>query len=119
MPEARPRELLEYQRPDGSIPFREWFVHLNEIDPGTAAKIGKYLERVKQGNLGNAKLLPGCEGVLELVMDFGPGWRVYFAQAGTTILLLLLGGNKRSQQKNIDTSVMYWREFKARNRRLT
>ena len=50
-------------------------------------------------------------------MDFGPGWRVYFAQAGAVIILLLCGGQKRGQQKDIQTAVEYWREFKRRNGR--
>jgi putative addiction module killer protein len=115
MTEARVRELLEYEKPDGTKPFREWFDHLIAADPSTAAKIGKYLGRLQLGNMGNAKLLPGCEGVRELVMDFGPGWRAYFAQAGAVTLLLLLGGNKRSQRHDIQTAVKYWREFKMRN----
>jgi len=117
MPEAIPRELQDYELSDGKKPFREWFHRLQEKDPVTAVKIVKYLDRIGMGNLGNAKLLPGCEGVWELVMDFGPGWRVYFAQAGTVILLLLYGGNKRTQKKDIQTAVEYWREFKLRNGR--
>ncbi|MGH7442066.1 MAG: type II toxin-antitoxin system RelE/ParE family toxin [bacterium] len=115
MPEAKLRELHDYEKPDGSKPFRQWFDHLVETDPVAAAKIGAYLGRLKLGNLGNAKLLPGCEGVWELVMDFGPGWRVYFGQSGAVIFLLLTGGNKRSQRQDIDEAVKYWREFKLRN----
>jgi putative addiction module killer protein len=116
MPETRPRELLDYEKPDGRKPFREWFDMVLERDPATASKIAKYLARIQSGNMGNAKLLPGCEGVCELVMDFGPGWRAYFAHSGAVTILLLTGGNKRGQQKDIGTAVDYWREFKQRNR---
>jgi putative addiction module killer protein len=116
MPETKPRELMDYEKPDGKKPFREWFDHLLEKDPVTAAKIAGYLARIQSGNMGNAKLLPGCEGVRELVMNFGPGWRAYFAQAGAVVILLLMGGSKRGQQKDIGTAVAYWREFKQRNR---
>ena len=116
MADIRVRELKDYEAVDGKKPFREWFDRLLERDPGAAAKIATYLTRVKLGNLGHAKLLPGCGGVWELVMDFGPGWRIYFAQAGTAILLLIWGGNKRTQKKDIITAVKYWLEFKQRNR---
>lgn len=119
MPETKPREFMEYQEPDGSIPYRDWFIRLIENDRLAAVKIEKYLARLQQGNFSNAKLLSGCGGVWELVIDFGPGWRVYFAQAGTKIILLLLGGSKKSQQKDIKTSVGYWREFKRRNKEQT
>ena len=115
MTEAKSRELLDYVKPNGSKPFREWFDRVIGKDPSSAAKIAKYLGRIQLGNMGNAKLLPGCEGVWELVMDFGPGWRAYFAQAGAVTILLLTGGNKKGQQQDIDTAVKYWREFKLRN----
>ena len=119
MGETRPRELIEYQAPNGSIPYRDWFIRLIAKDSLTAVKIEKYLTRLQQGNFSNAKLLSGCEGVWELVIDFGPRWRVYFAQAGTKFILLLLGGSKKNQQKDIKTSVGYWREFKKRNKEST
>jgi putative addiction module killer protein len=117
MPEAIPRQLKDYERPDGIKPFQEWIYQVKEKDPSTAVKIYSYVDRIQLGNMSNAKLLPGCEGVWELVMDFGPGWRVYFAQAGAVIILLLCGGQKRGQQKDIQTAVEYWREFKRRNGR--
>jgi putative addiction module killer protein len=116
MAETKPRELKDFENLNGKRPFREWFGHLIESDPASAVKVGKYLERLKQGNFSNAKLLPGCGGVWELVMDFGPGWRVYFALAGAEIILLLWGGNKRGQQKDIQAAMEYWTEFKQRNR---
>ena len=119
MAEARPRELKDYEKRDNRKPFRKWFDRLIKNDPVTVVKIGRYLERLKQGNFNNAKLLPGCGGVWELVMDFGPGWRVYFALTGHEIILLLWGGNKRGQQKDIKAAVEYWLEFKRRNRGLT
>ena len=118
MQEARPRELKYYERPDGIKPYQEWIDHLKEKDPSTAAKIHRYAARLGMGNFSNAKILPGCEGVWELVVDFGPGWRVYFGQAGTAIVLLLNGGSKKDQQGDIETAVEYWQEFKQRNRGL-
>ena len=114
MAETKPREIKYYQKVGGQIPFFEWYEHLLQQDQTTAAKINRYLDRVELGNLGNAKLLPGTGGVFELVMDFGPGWRVYFGQAGPVTLLLLLGGNKRTQKMDIQTAVEYWKDFKKR-----
>jgi putative addiction module killer protein len=107
---------LYYQKAGGEIPFLEWVEYLREQDPSTVSKILGYLTRVQLGNLGNAKLLPGTGGVSELVMDFGPGWRVYFGQAGPLVVLLLLGGNKRTQPKDIETALKYWNDYKKRRR---
>jgi|GEM_PF-3862042 len=65
MPEAIPRQLKDYERPDGIKPFQEWIYQVKEKDPSTAVKIYGYVDRIQLGNMSNAKLLPGCEGVWE------------------------------------------------------
>lgn len=114
MAETRPRDIKYYETANGRIPYAEWYDHILGQDPSTATKINHYLDRVESGNLGNAKLLPGTGGVFELVMNFGPGWRVYFGQAGSVVVILLLGGNKRTQSRDIGTAVEYWNEYKKR-----
>ncbi|SRR5665213_932800 len=116
MPEPKPSELKYYERPDGKKPFGEWYSALISKDATTAAKVGKYLSRLEQGNWSNAKILSGGQGVWEMVIDAGPGYRVYFAQAGNTIVLLLLGGSKKEQQKDIQRAIELWDEFKERNK---
>lgn len=68
------------------------------------------LARVRLGNLGDCK--PVGEGVSELRVDYGPGYRVYFGQKGRTLVVLLCGGDKRTQDRDIRLAKLYWREFK-------
>jgi putative addiction module killer protein len=65
------------------------------------------------GNFGDHK--PLSDGVWELRIDHGPGYRVYYAQAGRRVLLLLIGGDKRRQQADIETAVRYWQDWQRRN----
>ena len=68
------------------------------------------LDRLELGNFGDCK--PVGEGVLELRLDFGPGYRVYFAEDGPIIVLLLIGGDKNTQTKDIKTAKAYWQEHR-------
>jgi putative addiction module killer protein len=65
------------------------------------------------GNFGEHK--PLSDGVWELRIDHGPGYRVYYAQAGQRVLLVLIGGDKRRQQADIETAVRYWQDWQRRN----
>lgn len=80
----------------GKSPFEEWFNHLNTQ---AAAKITTSLYRLEQGNTSNAKGVG--EGVFELKVDFGPGYRIYFGYKDNTIIILLGGGTKQRQQNDI------------------
>ena len=77
-------------------------------------KVLARLDRLENGNFGQCRALQS--GVWELKIDHGPGYRVYYSQAGKTILLLLCGGDKRTQQADIERAVMYWKEFKSRQK---
>ena len=70
------------------------------------------LDRLEKGNFGDCK--PVGEGVLELRLDFGPGYRVYFAEESATIVLLLIGGDKSTQIKDIRTAKTHWQEYRKR-----
>ena len=72
------------------------------------------LDRLENGNFGQCRALQS--GVWELKINHGPGYRVYYGQAGKTILLLLCGGDKRTQQADVVRAVMYWKEFKSRQK---
>jgi putative addiction module killer protein len=97
------REFVE----DGRSPFAEWF---DSLDAVTAARVDKYIRRLEAGNFGSAKILQ--EGVFELKMDFGPGYRVYFGRDGKTIIILLGGGSKRRQSADIATAIERWKRYK-------
>lgn len=106
---VKPREIQRYLTPDGKIPFDEWFDNLR--DTKAKDKIVVRLERVKLGNLGDYRSVG--QGVYELRIDFGPGYRIYFGQSGTTIVLLLCGGDKSSQQQDISQALEYWKAYRS------
>ncbi len=103
-------ELRYYQRSNGEQPFTEWLQGLR--DQEARSRVESRLARVAVGNLGDVE--PVGEGVLELRIDWGPGYRVYFARLGQVIILLLLGGDKRTQQKDIKRAKSYFEDYKAR-----
>jgi len=102
--------LQEYTE-GGRSPFGDWF---NELEPTTAARIDRYIRRMEAGNFGAAK--PLRDGVFELVMDFGPGYRVYFGRDGRTLVILLGGGSKRKQSADIAAAVERWKTYKTNKR---
>ena len=107
--EPTPRELLNYITEDGRCPFEDWLNGLKDVSG--RALIRKRLNRVRLGNLGNVRSLG--DGVLEFKVDFGPGYRVYFGEDGPRIVVLLIGGDKGSQQRDILKAKEYWRDYNA------
>ncbi|GET40775.1 type II toxin-antitoxin system RelE/ParE family toxin [Microseira wollei] len=108
--EAQPREIQNYQTADGRSPFEEWLGSLRDLK--TTVKIEKRLQRVKLGNLGDYRSVG--EGVCELKIDYGPGYRVYFGKIGSTIVLLLCGGDKSTQEQDILKAKEYWKDYERR-----
>lgn len=94
-------------RRGGVHPFQEWLRSLR--DAQARARIRTRLDRLALGNMGDHRPLDG--GVYELKIDWGPGYRVYFGKAGQTIVLLLCGGDKRTQQQDIKTAKAYFKEY--------
>ncbi len=76
------------------------------------ARIAQRLTRLEAGLFGDCKRVG--TGVMELRIDYGPGYRVYFARHGATVILLLLGGDKRKQEHDIAQAKSYWQDFKTR-----
>lgn len=109
--DAIPKTLLFYEREDGSVPARDWLDDLERGDEPTYDRIIRFLERVEEGNTSNFRAVG--EGVTELKMDFGPGYRIYFGQHGTELVVLLVGGDKSTQDKDISTAKDYWRDYNA------
>lgn len=107
--EATPREIVSYLTTDGRNPFEEWYSSLK--DQKAQAKIKSRLDRVRLGNLGDYRSVG--EGVYELRIDYGPGYRVYFGQIGSTIVLLLCGGDKSTQQQDIRKAIEYWTDYRS------
>jgi putative addiction module killer protein len=108
--EAQPREIRNYRTVDERIPFEEWLDSLR--DRRARAKIRNRLTRVESGNLGDYRSVG--EGVFELRIDYASGYRVYFGQIGSTIIVILCGGDKSTQEQDILTAKEYWRDYERR-----
>ena len=108
--ETQPRDVRRYITEDGRIPFAEWLESLR--DKKAYAKINERLRRVNLGNLGDFRSVGG--GVFEFRIDSGPGYRVYFGQIGSIVVLLLCGGDKSTQDRDIREAQKYWRDYEKR-----
>ncbi|NJO12782.1 MAG: type II toxin-antitoxin system RelE/ParE family toxin [Gammaproteobacteria bacterium] len=82
-------------------------------DVRTCARIAARLERLTDGHFGDWKSIGG--GVYELRVDAGPGYRVYYGRDGAAIILLLCGGDKSTQRRDIERAHAYWKDYKARS----
>lgn len=104
-------EIRYYVGASGDEPFADWFADLEAV---ARAKVTRAIARMEQGNFSNVKTVG--EGVLEYRIDFGPGYRVYFGRDGDTLVILLTGGTKKRQQRDIDAARAYWLDYKQRKR---
>lgn len=111
MREAAPREIEIYLTEEGRAPFAEWLDSLRDIRG--RAKIRTRLDRVRLGNFGDVASVG--EGVEELRIDFGPGYRVYCGQVGSKVVLLLCGGDKSTQTQDVLQAKSYWKDYKKRS----
>jgi putative addiction module killer protein len=105
-------EVRRYVAPTGSDVIGDWLASLTDLK--ARARIAARLDRLLLGNYGDCKALR--EGVSELRIDWGPGYRVYYAMAGRTCVLLLCGGDKRRQSSDIKRAIEYLKDFKERTR---
>jgi putative addiction module killer protein len=102
-------EVLEYLDAAGRSPVKRWF---DRLDANASAKVTFAITRISQGNLSNVKAVGG--GVFEFKIDFGPGYRLYFGRDGERIIILLGGGTKKRQQRDIEAAIANWRDYKRR-----
>lgn len=103
-------ELRYYQTSTGRQPFVEWLEGLD--DRQARARIETRLARAATGNFGDVEALG--DGVSELRIDWGPGYRIYFARVGQVTVLLLCAGDKRTQPRDIARAKAYFKDYKAR-----
>ena len=108
-------EVRVYQTPDGCSPFNDWLARLRDFR--AIEKIDARIARLRSGHFGDCKAVG--EGVLELRVHYGPGYRVYFARQGTSIVLLLCAGDKATQSRDIARAKRYWRKHRNANRPLS
>ena len=98
--------VREYLDDIGRSPFRQWLVGLDQV---ARARIQARILRFELGNLGDHKQVGG--GVWEARLDFGPGYRIYFGRSGRDLVLLLVGGDKGSQRKDINLAKEFWATY--------
>lgn len=103
----------EYVRPDGSIPYRDWF---DRLDGQAAAKVAVATLRLAMGNTGSVKWFAG---IGEYRIDWGPGYRVYLAKDGEQLIVLFGGGTKKKQSVDIARARDLHAEYKSRKKALT
>ena len=104
-------EIEEFET-NGRSPFGTWF---DKLDSVPAAKIVIALTRLKVGQHSKVKSVGG--GVKEYKIDFGPGYRIYFGMDGDNLIILLCGGDKKTQGKDIEKSKIYWQDYKDRKKK--
>ena len=107
-------ELRDYLDPAGRRPIRRW---LDGLDSVTRARVARAFVQLSLGNLSEVKSVGG--GVLERRLNFGPGYRVYFGRDGEALIILLIGGIKGRQQRDIATAHACWEDYKRRKRGMT
>jgi putative addiction module killer protein len=104
-----PVQVLEYVDSGGRSQFKSWF---DRLEASAAARVVTALARLEQGNWSNVKSVG--RGVHELRIDFGPGYRVYFGTRASSIVILLGGGTKNGQQRDIARAYDSWLEYRRR-----
>ena len=102
-------ELRRYQTADGHVPYSEW---LRDLDDSTVGRVVACVARMKSGNFGKSE--PVGQGVSELKLDFGPGYRVYYIRDGQTVVILLCGGDKGSQRADIRQAQEFALDYRRR-----
>ena len=104
--EPRVRAIVIYETASGKAPYQDWFEGLGKREQ---IIIDARLTRLRQGNLGSFRSVGN--GVKELKIDFGPGYRIYFAEDGDKIVVLLCAGDKGSQSNDIREAQEYWADY--------
>ncbi len=105
--QIRPREILYYTTANGRIPYRQWYTKIK--DQKTQIAISNRISRLRSGNFGDFKRLD--KDLYELRIHHGPGYRIYFGVFQNDIVILLCGGIKSSQQRDISRAQNYWNDF--------
>ena len=103
------KDLEIYVSKDGKAPFVDWLESLK--DKKVKHRVQERLDRVALGNLGDFKPITNGHGVSELRLSFGAGYRVYYGEKGSKLIILLCGGSKSTQKKDIKKAINYWLDY--------
>jgi putative addiction module killer protein len=106
--EIEPLRLEEYLSPNGHSPFGRWFRSLDSISQKV---VDKRLARLESGILGDFKYF---DSIFELRIDYGPGYRIYCAKKDKSWILLLVGGSKGTQERDIEVAKQNWKNYQKR-----
>lgn len=101
------KQVKIYETPDGKKPFTIWLESFKDVK--TKRRIDSRLDRLEFGNFGDRKLVG--DGVYELRLDFGAGYRIYYGEIGNVIVLLLLGGDKSTQERDVKQAKIYFKNY--------
>ena len=105
-------QIRTYLTEDGRSPYDDW---LDGLDRKVRARVQTRISRMELGNLGDHKPLKGCDSKLyEARLFFGPGYRVYFGIEGKTVVILLCGGDKGTQARDVGTAKELWDDYRGR-----
>ncbi len=104
-------EVLEYVDRQGRSPYADWF---DSLTAPAAAKVAIAVTRMAQGNLSNVKGVGSS--VFEYRLDFGPGYRIYLGKDGERLVILLGGGTKKHQQRDINVAIERWQDYRKRKK---
>ncbi len=104
--------VREYILDNGTSPFQKWF---NKLNAQSAAKVAVALSRIEAGKFSNIKWF---KGIGEYKINWGPGYRIYFAKDGDQLIILFGGGTKRTQRKDIEKAIQLHKEYKNRKQKL-
>lgn len=107
-------ELTHYLTVDGHDPFQSWLDATKAKDRQAAMRVLTRLNRLAAGNAGDSKAVG--DGVMELRIDYGPGYRVYYAKVGRRLVMLLIGGTKKRQQADIEQAKAFLTDHRRRAR---
>lgn len=102
-------KIVIYSTKTGKEPFSDW---QDGLDKKTQAIVINRLDRISLGNFGKVKAIKGSKDIWEIVLDIGPGYRIYYGKKGATIVLLLVGGEKKTQERDIEKAKRYWLDGK-------
>ena len=108
------KELFVYETAEGKAPFEEWLHHL---DSSMRNIIRTRLDRLERGHFGNCEPVGG--GVHELKIHVGPGFRVYFGEEHRAFIILLCGGDKGTQARDIQKAKVYWQDHRRKNEKVS
>lgn len=103
-----PFRVVEYVREDGSNPYKRWF---DGLDAHAAAKLAVARSRLEAGNTSNVKRIGS---IAEYRLDWGPGYRIYLAIEGSTVIVLFGGGTKKGQRSDIRRAQLLFEEYESR-----